>query len=292
VAVVAWEREGKRGYQFEDGQLRVFTSGYYDRLDPVAVSPDRIRTLLALLGLPLPVTPTIPPGAMDPPTIDQQIAYFLRAYPGGFTAEKWRSERRGNPSRSLKRHRDPAVALARAEITAAGLLASLQQGSEPQAVQTLATVLGRTDLVPSAHLQRLSSLPPMRSRAIILGLSELLFSRTSVEVRVVQWVHALNRGTGRAPTWSLVTAPLALLQPDQHVCVDRASFLMQAASIAPRLRVPASPTGAEYAPLLAMAESVRERLKNESSPGDLLDVRDFIAFTMSSGACKAIAATA
>ena len=36
-AIVAWEKGDKRGYQFEDGQLRVFKDAFYglfDRVDP------------------------------------------------------------------------------------------------------------------------------------------------------------------------------------------------------------------------------------------------------------------
>src|SRR5688572_12808538 len=37
-ALIAWERDGKRGYQFEDGQLRIFTTGHYYLLEPIAAS--------------------------------------------------------------------------------------------------------------------------------------------------------------------------------------------------------------------------------------------------------------
>lgn len=290
VAVIAWEREGKRGYQFEDGQLRVFTSGYFHMLDPIAVSPERVRILHALLGLPLPTVTSALPQPIDRPTIDEQIVYFLRAYPGGFAGEKWQSDRRGGSGRPLKRHRDPAIAFARTELTSARLAASLDQRREQEAVQTLANVLERTDLVAWAHVQKLPALPPNRARALVMGLLELLYGQASTEVRVVQWVQALTRGTGRAPSWTLATAPLALLHPDQHVCVHRTSFLAQAASVAPRLRVPASPSGVDYTRLLAMAESVREALKAASSPGDLLDVGDFISFTLGAQACKEMSA--
>ena len=282
AAVVAWERDGKRGYQFEDGRMRVFAADYYHLLERIDVSADRVRTLLSLLGLEAPTeAASLPAGAFEAPSLDEQIEYFLTSYPGGFTGDKWRGDHRGGTDRVLKRHRDPAVALARKELTVVHLTSCLDRRREDVAMQTLASVLGATDLVPAAHVQRLPELPPNRARAVLIGLYELLFGRTSLEVRVVQWVQALTRGTARKPTWGLATAPLALLAPDQHVCVNRASFLAQATSMAPRLRVTATPTGTDYGPLLAMSKSVRDRLEAvSSSPADLLDVHDFMVFTL------------
>ena len=35
VAILAWERGGRRAYQFEDGRLRKFREGYYSLMKPV-----------------------------------------------------------------------------------------------------------------------------------------------------------------------------------------------------------------------------------------------------------------
>jgi hypothetical protein len=286
VAVIAWEREGKRGYQFEDGQLRVFTSGYYYLLDPIGVSSERLRSLKSLAGASVSQPAGAAPRPVVGPTLDEQIGYFLRAYPGGFAGDRWRSERRGGSGRALRRHRDPAIAFAREQLTADRLAAGLDQHREREVVQALLEVVGRTDLVTAPQLERLASLGHDRARALVSGLRELLFGEASIQVRMVPWVRALTQGAGRAPTWAMATVPLALLDPDHHVCVQRTSFVAQAASVAPHLEVGLSPGGADYPPLLDMAQGVRERLEVAHSPGDLLDVADFISFTLSAAARK------
>lgn len=290
AAVIAWERDGKRGYQFEDGQLRVFTSGYYDRLDPIAVSSERLISLKSLVGAAFLDSASAPARPLDRPTLEEQIEYFLRAYPGGFAGDKWRTERRTGSGRALKRHRDPAIAFAREELTADRLAACLDQHREREAVLALIEVVGRTDLVPAPHLDRLAALAHERARALVRSLIELLFGQAAIQLRIVPWVQALTHGVGRTPTWGMVTAPLGLIHPDQHVCVQRTSFLAQAASVAPRLKVGVSPSGSEYPPLRDMAQGVRERLEVAASPGDLLDVGDFISFTLSAAARKDVAA--
>ena len=291
-ALIAWEREGKRGYQFEDGHLRVFTAGHYHLLEKIDASTDRIRTLRAILGMPAERQVDTPARATDVPSLDEQVEYFKATYPGGFSGEKWRTDHRGSDERARKRHRDPAIALARKELSATHLADCLERRREQEGVTSLANVLGETDLVPGPHVRLLAELPPNRAWAVLVGLIDLLFGRASSEVRLVQWIQALNRGTGRRPTWPLATAPLALVSPDQHICVHRASFVAQATAMELRPRVAVSPTGTEYAPLLAMAERVRAHLTaNGCAPADLLDVYDFMVLTLSSGAAREIAAS-
>jgi hypothetical protein len=290
-AIIAWERDGKRGYQFEDGRLRIFTTGHYHLLEQIRASTDRVRTLRALLGLPVETAPEANPPAPDAPTLDEQVEYFLAIYPGGFTGQRWRAERRGGAGQPRRRHRDPAIALARKQLTAAYLSSCLERLRDDEGIAVLAKVLGETDLVPPVHVPRLLELPPNRARAVLIGLFDLLFGRASAEVRMVQWVQALTRGTGRKPTWSLATAPLALVCPDQHICVHRPSFVAQATAMGLRPRVAVSPSGNDYAPLLAIAERVRAHLTaSECAPADLLDVHDFMLLTLGAAAAKEIAA--
>jgi hypothetical protein len=288
-ALIAWERDGKRGYQFEDGRLRIFTAGHYHLLERIDASFDRVRTLRALVGLPAEKARETSAPAHEAPSLDEQVAYFRASYPGGFAGEKWRAARRGGGDRARKRHRDPAIALARKELTAANLASYLERRHEEEGVASLAMVLGETDLVPYTHVPR--ELPPNRARAVLVGLFDLLFGHSSSEVRMVQWVQALARGTGRKPSWPLATAPLALLHPDQHICVHRATFVAQASAMELRPRIAVSPSGTDYAPLLAMAERLRSHLTAlECAPADLLDVHDFIVLTLGAAASKAIAA--
>lgn len=290
-ALVAWERNGRRGYQFEDGHLRVFAASHYHLLERIAASLDRVRTLNALLGLPDRKPEEASARTSGGPSLEEQVAYFVAAFPGGFAGEAWQAERRGVAERSRKRHRRPAIERAQKELTTAYLDGCLDGGREKEGLATLAGVLAETDLVPSPHVRRLTDLPPNRARAVLIGLFDLLHAGSSAEVRMVQWVQALTRGTGRKPTWPLATAPLALVYPDEHVCVHRASFVAQAAELGLRPRVAATPSGSDYAPLLAMAERVRARLVAlECAPADLLDVHDFMVLTLTAAAVKEMAA--
>ena len=53
LAILAWEGRDKRRYQFQDGKLRTFKQGYYEKLTPVTEtdgSPEEIvRDLKSML---------------------------------------------------------------------------------------------------------------------------------------------------------------------------------------------------------------------------------------------------
>lgn len=292
-AVIAWERDGKRGYQFEDGQLRVFTLVHYHLFERIDASLDRVRTLRALLGL---QTRAVEPNAPDllgapPPSLDEQIAHFRAAYPGGFTGERWRDDHRGGAGRTRKRQRDPAIARAQKELTAQQLASCLERRRPDEGLEALGKVLTATDLVGAGHVQHLLRLPPNRATAVLHGLYDLLYANSTVEIRLVQWIQALTRGSGKKPAWALATAPLALVAPREHVFINRAIFAAQAAALRVRQRLPVSPTGLDYVQLLAMAKGVREHLIDRGCPpADLFDVHDFMVATLSAGAQRIIAA--
>lgn len=284
VAVVVWERDDKRGYQFEDGRMRIFPASHYHLLEVAEASPDCIRVLRALNGdRPRSDRPRAPEGA----SIGQQIEGFLAKYPGGFAGETWQAEHRGRAGRPLKRHRDRAISAARMELTLDYLKTCLDRGREVEGVKALTTVLGNTDLVAGQSIQSLVALSHDRARVILAGLVNLIGTDLRTEVRLVQWVQALTRGAARKPGWSLATAPLALLQPEQHVCVHRGNFVAQAAAVAPQLAIGTSPSGFDYAALLAMSERIRAQLEQAgTSPADFFDVYDFIGFAAAQSAAS------
>jgi len=289
-AVIAWEREGKRGYQFEDGQLRVFASGHYHLLDVIDVSGDRVKTLLSILDRARPVELGSGVRPLDAPKLHEQVDHFLRSYPGGFAGDRWRSEhRRRAEGEPLKRHRDAAIELARQELSRERLTACLENQTELDGVRALCRVLTATDLVSGAQLKQLAALPAYSSRGLVGALRELLSGEEPAAARVAQWVKTLTSALRRAPVWPLATAPLALVRPHEHVCVQRASFAAQAATMAARMRVGQTPNAPEYARLLAMCERVRECLTEASCPPtDLFDVSDFMTFTLSGHSVEAM----
>jgi hypothetical protein len=106
-----------------------------------------------------------------------------------------------------------------------------------------------------------------------------------------RWVGAVTSGTGKVPAWTLATAPLALARPNDHVCVRATSFRAQAISLSPRLQLGDTPSHRQYQRMLAMAKRVQGRaVDRELPPADLLDVHDFIRFTLSTKARTAMLA--
>ena len=277
-AVIAWEREGKRGYRFEDGQLRVFASAHYHLLDVIDVSRDRVRSLLTLLDRAEEVASGRPPKRDAAPTLSEQVDHFLRAYPGGFSGELWVAERRRrDDGRALRRHRDPAIKMAQTELTQQRLTGFLEGQRELDGVRALSDVLASTDLVVATHLRPLVGMSAHWCRILVSSLRELLYGEGPPAIRLAGWIKVLTSGIGRAPVWPLATAPLALVWPQQHVCVQRSSFATQATIMAPQLRISQAPNASQYPRLLSMAERVRECLTEAGCPPvDLFDVADFM----------------
>lgn len=66
---------------------------------------------------------------------------------------------------------------------------------------------------------------------------------------------------GSCATWSLATAPLALVQPDEHVSVRPTSFTVQAQVLAPQLAYTKQPSVALYEGYRTTALTACKRLR-------------------------------
>ena len=90
LAIVAWEREGKRGYQFEDGELRVFKNGFFHLLDEVSHPLDEAAVVVARLARAAGVNAAEAADTKNAPKpvetypFDKQIVLFLERFPKGF----------------------------------------------------------------------------------------------------------------------------------------------------------------------------------------------------------------
>ncbi|MCA9707640.1 MAG: hypothetical protein KDK70_17455 [Myxococcales bacterium] len=118
-ALMLWERDDKRGYQFEDGEVRVFARPYFELLQP-AKNPDpvlrhELREKAVANGA-LAHEPARSAGserevAVPRPTLDDQLVVFESLFPDGFHGDAWAQAHRDQPEdRRLKRHRQPAIA--------------------------------------------------------------------------------------------------------------------------------------------------------------------------------------
>lgn len=281
LAIVAWERPEKRAYQFQDGQLRVFKDGFYQFLEEVDLPADQSAEVLASLGRALGrseksrASGTKKPAVLIP--LSAQIDYFREQYPAGFEDEAWLSGKRGGEAkRRLKRHRDPALAQAREVLDVAVLDEMMAKGEHEQIVDALLGLLTKTDLVSAAKLKPLKELAAERKKPAVEALRDMLYGDGSIVPRLTRFNSWLTKGS-----WELVTAPLALAHPDEHVCVHQNVFKQQAQWMAPRMMHSTKPDGPGYERYLAMASSITDKLKAEGMPPkDFFDVYDFCYETL------------
>ncbi len=293
VAVLTWEGEGKRGYRFDDGKLRVFKEGYFHLMRQAEADRGQREALAAYVRRKPGErrAPARVPDA-DAITLADQIEYFRSNYPQGFAGEKWQSDHRKRSKRSLLRHRVPAIEHARTELTREKLDRWLTDGRADEAVDTLRKVLAKTDLVTAAQRKQLDDLQHWHAERLAKALRNLLWGQDSIRQRLGRWISAIAVATSsRSTTWALATAPLALVHPEEHVCVRYSSFSAQGASMVPPYDPGRVASPGDYEGAQAVARRVRDRLVEEGlSPEDMLDVYDFMWVTLRPKARKAIAA--
>lgn len=276
LAVTAWQRGDKRAYQFEDGNMRVFKRGFFRMLEEVDPPADRTREVLERLGRASARTELFGDRKDELIPIDEQIAYFGELYSGGFVGEAWTTEMRGGGKRVLKRHRDAAIMRARESWAAPRLEAMIEDGHHDAVVDALHEVLAHTNLVSATKLEPLRRASSSERERIAVALQALLHGKGELAARFREFVQAIG-----SASWELATAPLALFDPQYHLCVKTSVLNQQAVWMAPRLKRSSKPTAALYLRYLKMARDVAKRLEASGfAPRDLLDLHDFIFVTL------------
>lgn len=282
LAILAWERDDRRAYQFEDGRLRKFKEGYYELMQP-AESKQRseeavIADLLAAIGTTSTTRKTLKASA----TFDEQVELFRTLYPGGFQGEKWTEEHRGTADgRDLKRHRDPVIARAARELGRDAVEAMMAGGRYGDLKSAVTELLASTSLVSLRHVKTMRGLDEAETRRFAEAVAELLHGEGDFGPRFKPWLAVLDDVLGGKPSWRIATVLPALLQPDQHVCVRHSAFIRQAASIAPTSRYSRRPRARSYRNFRRVARVAFTRLEAaELQPRDLMDVHDFIWTTL------------
>jgi hypothetical protein len=285
-----WEHEGKRGYQFEDGKLRVIAEAYFDLLQP-AIKPDPVvRSQLheqarqngflprgtASRGTRSARAPSTPQ-----PNLEDQIEVFESLFPGGFDDTGWIEQVRGKAgARRKKTYRDPAIADAREQLAKQALEACIEAGRHAEVFDRVLGVLRRTDLVNKSQLAALEGLDVDRelAEAMVAYLHDI---RESALEPMARLRRALARHDVRKLAWNALTAPRALLYPADHMCVRPTTLRAQAKLTSPRFRPGAAPSAADYSRCLELAMGVREQLSKENfTPRDLFDVIAFMRVTL------------
>lgn len=284
-AVLAWERDGKRGYQFEDGELRVFAEGFYKLLHEANCPPDQEAKLRAKLGR------HGSKGADGKArerklTFEEQLQVFLTEYPGGFADQAWKDGHRGEgASRRLKRHRDAATADAQEQLSREALDELIAAGNHAEVVRRIVEMVHATDLVTRAQAEPIAAAAP--SPAFSAGLRDYLYGSGELEPRFDEFCRLLLEAGRKQVSWPLVSSIGALVLPHAHVAVRPTVLAKQASWAYPRLRYSSKAEGRVYTRILNMAITVRDTLTEAGyPPKDMLDVYDFMQVTLRPAAAK------
>ncbi|MCA9668480.1 MAG: hypothetical protein KC503_22970 [Myxococcales bacterium] len=282
LAIVAWERPSRLGYQFEDGRLRVIHRDYAHLLSEV----DRLDQEQQASST---TAAARKDGALSS---DEQLSIFSVLYPGGFADPKWVAEVRGEgKKRRLKKHRAPAIAEAQKLLGRVQLAELCGKQRHDEIVARVAQVYDGIDLVSPALIEPLRQMTPNQQRALSYALVALLWGENPYPLRFERFLRAIDVGD-KTPPWRAATALSALVHPDEHVCVRGSVFRAQARWMSPRLRFDNTPTGPLYRRLREMTRRVDKRLREAGhTPRDLFDVHDFIWVTLRPAGRKVLEAS-
>lgn len=281
LAAIVWEREGKRGYRFEDGSERVFKEGYFHLFESAPAVGEAAEKLLASIhrdrveaakggkktASALPV---------QGPALEELIAVFHEEYPGGFADAEWVSKRRGEGvKRRAKRHRKAALEQAASLLAREALDERIAAADAEGVIQRVVDVLGATDLVTNKQLEVLTKARP--TPALAQALRDLMHEPDPDGIRFDDVLKLLVRSPGGNPSWSLMTAMRAVVDPHNDVCVRPSVFFDAVRVVSPSQAKKVSPQGGQYNRLAAIARDLRQRLCDAGEvPRDMLDVYDFV----------------
>ena len=287
VAMIAWERNGTRAYQFEDGKLRKFPEAFYKMLQPADDLGDRTGHIRKNLRRVIEAGD----GDSDRSVIDavcpfsDQVDLFTSLYPKGFQDPEWIEDHRKTEGADLKRHRNPTVAEAKETLAADRMKEEIAEGAYEDLADGIADLLQRTDLVPVSHAKAIRGLEPEEKEEYVEAVNTLLHGEGRYEERFKGWIDTLTKLFDEAPNWRIATTIPGIFYPETHTVVRRSAYVRQAGSIAPTARYSRRAKVSAYKNFRRVALSARERLAAAGhEPRDLLDVYDFVWTTLRTSA--------
>ena len=286
-AILAYERMDRRGYQFQDGRLRVFKEGYYELLEAVSPKPEGTQRIIASLKTMLAKSMDARERAASTKdtgpivTFDALVALFNEVHVGGFASDDYQSNVRGKDAkRRLKRHRNAAIADAQERLTKKAINA-LAKAEDYEGVRTvLLDVITRTDLVTAKQAEPLKKLEEVFLSHLSDALVAMLYGKGPYEARFERFVQVLE-ASGLDVTWELASATSALVHPDEHLYVKRTSMNRFCDRFARKPTLSVQPSGLGYAGVRNMAIDLVTALREvELKPIDFLDIAQLITDTM------------
>lgn len=285
-ALCVWNRDGRRAFQFQDGNLRVIAQSHMHLFSrarlPTAEAIDVARELRSAAGISMARRANASAGTGPLMDLVQQVALFRDDYAEGFADTKWTKKVRGlGVKKPLKRHRDPVLELAREKLSPVELARLIANMDGTEFVSRVQEVLGATDLVNKKDVSLLDRMSVTHAVALATALRNVLVGDGALDSRMQRYLDALTRAVGSHPRWQLATALLALIDPHSHVWVRPGAVREQAKSMAPQLQLANQPTGRAYAQVCDMVQAVARKLCSEGmAPTDLMDVTDFMWSTL------------
>jgi hypothetical protein len=290
AAILAWDKDDRRAYQFEDGRLRKFKKGYYSLMQPVEELERSRETVVSSLEHAIRShTGEKQPEPLEPVAkFKDQIKLFIEMYPKGFADPKWIADHRGTTeSRTLKRHREPAVREAKEALAEDRVATLLTEGAFGEIVEAVTEILAGTSLVTLKYVKTLKGLDPDENERLARSFADLLHGEGDYDPRFREHLTVLTEILGTRPSWRLATALPALVFPQEQVCVRRSAFMRQAASVAPRAKYSRRAHSGAYRNFRRVAFAARKRLQAAGQePRDLLDIHDFIWATLRNAALE------
>lgn len=288
-AVQVWESRSKRGYQFEDGALRVFKVGYYHLLETVDDLSDEEATRLAerlhrqadRADAPTGATATPLPDRKERESLSvaERLGWFNERYEDGFKGDTWNKEVRGAGMKRKKRSRTPLIEDAQARLDASLPPAEL--------MRAFADVVDQSDLLGPQSRAYLTGMDDATAEQLGEALAQLIDGDVNFRIRFERWLDRLQVVAPTLAVWAVATAPLSLIKPTEHVFIRRTVSRREAALNG--LVVPNAPSAPAYEQLLQISQDLFKALVEEGAePTDLIDIYDFTRVSLSPAATKAI----
>lgn len=276
---------------FQDGRLRKFKIGSYHLLEavdrPYDVTDRIVSNLESMSGKKK--KRAARKATTKPVSLDEQVQFFVGLFEEGFSGGDYTDEHRGDGrKRPLKRHRDAMVEHAQA-LGKTSFAKKRREGEYKELFDVMAQTLNSTDLISPKERKGFSKIKPRHHEALADSLYALLHGGSALHARFDGFVRALESAMGATPSWSLATALLAAVHPEEHVVINEKTVAQQALWMAPGVAVGQVPSGVLYERLLSMIGQVRTFLEeNALDPRDMFDIVNFMLLTLKPAARKKI----
>jgi hypothetical protein len=270
---------------FEHAGEKKFVKDKARVLVPVTLpAPDLARLTAKASGR----KPKLAPGMKPKPkaavkarfkTFEDQLAFFLALFEGGFEGERFIAEERGVKGVTGKAgFKEGAIALAQSELSREAFATATPEAlfdSAKKLLTTTSIVFPIEGSIPFTGLD-----PEGRTRALE-GLKQLLHGEGEYGQRLQRFAGAVSlrdkNGEAKAVTWPFATLFGAMFDPAQCTCVKPTPFATQAVTLGLTVEKAQPVTLSGYRKFAEIATKTRELLLAAGQkPRDLMDVYSFI----------------